>query len=90
MTSLNGNFLGRNFFFINFLLNDFKFLIFRSNTSILAQKKKNQKKKASRKRALDRRHSEGSENEKHDDEFEEKVRAMNINMRELIFKIFLF
>ncbi|CRL03821.1 CLUMA_CG016371, isoform A [Clunio marinus] len=46
--------------------------IFRSNTSILAQKKKNQKKKASRKRALDRRHSEGSESEKHDDEFDEK------------------
>lgn len=45
----------------------------RSNTSILAQKKKNQKKKASRKRALDRRHSEGSESEKHDDEFDEKV-----------------
>lgn len=45
--------------------------LFRSNTSILAQKKKNQKKKASRKRALDRRHSEGSESEKHDD-FDEK------------------
>jgi hypothetical protein len=43
-----------------------------SNTSILGQKKKNQKKKASRKRALDRRHSEGSESEKHDD-FDEKV-----------------
>lgn len=46
-----------------------------SNTSILAQKKKNQKKKASRKRALDRRHSEGSESEKHDEEFDEKVKA---------------
>lgn len=49
------------------------YLYARSNTSILAQKKKNQKKKASRKRALDRRHSEGSESEKHDDEFDEKV-----------------
>jgi dynein assembly factor 2 len=47
--------------------------LFRSNTSILAQKKKNQKKKASRKRALERRHSEGSESEKHDDDFEDKV-----------------
>lgn len=47
------------------------FVIFsRSNTSILAQKKKNQKKKASRKRAFDRRYSEGSESEKHDDDFE--------------------
>ncbi|KAG5677469.1 hypothetical protein PVAND_007227 [Polypedilum vanderplanki] len=42
--------------------------LFRSNTSILGQKKKNQKKKASRKRALERRHSEGSENEKHEEE----------------------
>lgn len=47
---------------------------FRSNTSILAQKKKNQKKKASHKRALDRRHSEGSESEKHDD-FDKKVKS---------------
>lgn len=46
--------------------------VFRSNTSILAQKKKNQKKKANRKRAFDRRHSEGSESEKHED-FDDKV-----------------
>lgn len=53
---------------------NFQYFCDRSNTSILAQKKKNQKKKASRKRAFDRRHSEGSESEKHDDEYEEKVR----------------
>ncbi|XP_070509498.1 protein kintoun isoform X2 [Chironomus tepperi] len=46
--------------------------LFRSNTSILGQKKKNQKKKASRQRAIERRHSEGSESEKHDDDFDEK------------------
>lgn len=55
-----------------------------SNTSIVAQKKKNQKKKASRKRAFDRRHSEGSESEKHDD-FDEKVSVgVQINVYSLI------
>lgn len=49
------------------------FFFYRSNTSILAQKKKNQKKKASRQRALERRHSEGSESEKHDEDFDDKV-----------------
>jgi hypothetical protein len=62
--------------YIKFHLNQSSYFFIRSNTSILAQKKKNQKKKASRKRALDRRHSEGSESEKHDDEFDEKVSCL--------------
>lgn len=52
------------------------FIFLRSNTSILAQKKKNQKKKASRMRAIVRRHSEGSESEKIDEDFDEKVRGV--------------
>ena len=62
-------------------------LLSRSNTSILAQKKKNQKKKANRKRALDRRHSEGSESEKHDDEFDEKVSEVVNKYQEMQFTI---
>ena len=54
-----------------------KLIFLRSNTSILAQKKKNQKKKASRMRAIVRRHSEGSESEKVDEEFDEKVSVTN-------------
>lgn len=67
--------LKKKFYFNN------KAFICRSNTSILAQKKKNQKKKANRKRALDRRHSEGSESEKHDDEFDEKVCEEKVETR---------
>jgi hypothetical protein len=53
----------------------------------MAQKKKNQKKKASHKRALDRRHSEGSESEKHDDEFDEKVNEWANKCHKFVFSL---